>query len=261
MYTVLHIEHSDFFRKMVKNVLSSKGYNYIYAEDFKEAYEIIYEYDVDLIITSLIPEGDSIENFIETINKSNKGEIPIFVVTGNSMDEDKKRILNLGVSDYILKDHFMEEISKHVNSVFQVDQYMKDLRESKIAIVDDSSVESTIEEDMLKKHGIKNIDYYKSGNELLSSGKKYDLYLVDLVLKNEFGKNIIMHIRRNNITSSIIAVTGIHNSKTLSSILNTGADDFITKPIDEELFIAKLRSNIRVYSMNKKFKEILKEIK
>ncbi len=51
------------------------------------------------------------------------------------------------------------------------------------------------------------------------------------------------------------------NNKTLSNILNCGADDIINKPLDENLFIAKLKSNIRIYTLNKKIKSILKEMK
>ncbi len=78
------------------------------------------------------------------------------------------------------------------------------------------------------------------------------MYLIDMVLENEFGKTLIRQIRRNNINSSIIAVTVLDNNKTLSNILNCGADDIINKPLDEKLFIAKLKSNIRIYTLNKK---------
>lgn len=89
-------------------------------------------------------------------------------------------------------------------------------------------------------------------------GKKYDIYLIDIILKNEFGKDIIRKIRRSNIDSSIIAVTALDNNKALSKILDCGADDFITKPIDEELFIAKLKSNVRIYSLQKKLDKFIK---
>lgn len=105
---------------------------------------------------------------------------------------------------------------------------------------------------MLARYGIQNVDYYNSGKELFNSNKKYDMYLIDMVLENEFGKTLIRQIRRNNINSSIIAVTVLDNNKTLSNILNCGADDIINKPLDEKLFIAKLKSNIRIYTLNKK---------
>ncbi|WP_027624858.1 response regulator [Clostridium lundense] len=261
MYTVLHIEPSEFCSNIVKNILQEKGYDYIWTDSFKEANAILYECEVDLIITSLLGREGEIESFVSNFNTSNKGEIPIFVVTGDNIDEKKKKLFNLGISDYILKENLQEEISKHIEAVFQEDQYMVELREARIAIVDDSSFESAIEEDLLKKYGVNNYDYYKSGRDLIESGKKYDIYLIDMLLKNEFGKNIIRYIRRNNKKATIIAVTVLNNPKTLAGIINAGADDFINKPIDENLFITKLKSNIRIYSLNKKINSFVKNMK
>ncbi|WP_061320381.1 response regulator [Clostridium botulinum] len=261
MYTVLHIEQSDFFCKMVENILREKNYDYIATDSFNEAYNLINEYDIDLIITSLYGKGGDIEDFIKNIGYMDSNEIPIFIVTSDNDHEKKKNLLNLGVFDYLLKDDLKEEITKHVDAVFQDDEYMKNLKEAKIAIIDDNSFDCTLEKDMLARYGIQNVDYYNSGKELFNSNKKYDMYLIDMVLENEFGKTLIRQIRRNNINSSIIAVTVLDNNKTLSNILNCGADDIINKPLDENLFISKLKSNIRIYTLNKKIKSILKEMK
>ncbi|WP_234122233.1 response regulator [Clostridium hydrogenum] len=260
MYTVLHIETSELFTTMLKTTLDKKGYNYISTDSFKEAFQILYEEDVDLIITSLIAEGSTIENFLESISMSNYSEIPIFLVTSNEMNDEKKKLMNMGVTDYIVKDSFIDEISKHIDVVFQENKYMGDLKEVNIAVLDDSKFELKIEKDIFDKYGIENAHYYNSGKELINSGKKYDIYLIDIVLDHEFGKNIIMNIRRNNINASIIAVTGLTNSKIISSVLAAGADDYITKPIDEKIFIAKLKANVRIYSLNKQVKNLLKEM-
>ncbi|WP_010294943.1 response regulator [Clostridium senegalense] len=138
---------------------------------------------------------------------------------------------------------------------------MANLKLLNFAIVDDNSLEKMIEKDILNKYGINNVEYFNSGKELFESGKKYDLYLIDIVLQNEFGKDLIQKIRNNNRKAIIIAVTSLTNSKILSSILNSGADDIIGKPIDENLFISKLKTNIRIHVLNEKIKEVVKEIK
>lgn len=151
-----------------------------------------------------------------------------------------------------------EEIRKHLDNIFREDEYMECLKEVSIAVLEDNKLERIIEKKLLEDYGIKNVDYYMSGELLLNSNKKYDIYLIDIILKNEFGKDIIRKIRRNNIDASIIAVTGLDNEKTLANLLNTGANDFITKPVNEDMFIAKLKSNVRVYNLEKKLKELKK---
>lgn len=258
MYTVLHIEQSEFFYNMVRKMLEEQGYEYINTDSFNDAHYIMENNDVDLIITSLLAKGGTIEDFIKEVNSSNKREIPIFVVTGDNINEKKKGLFNLGISDYILKENLQDEIYKHVQAVLEDDEHMKNLREARIAIVDDSSLEYVIVRDILKKYQVENLEFYRTGKDLMDSGKNYDIYLVDLILQNEYGKNIIRQIRRNNIKANIIAITSLDNTKTLSSVLNAGADDFILKPLEEGLFIAKLKSNIRIYTLNKKISAYLK---
>lgn len=197
------------------------------------------------------------EDFLKFINK--KYDIPVFVVTSDDVEDNIKSIINLGINEYIHKKDLEFELKKYLDTVFRTDEYIKDLQEANIALVEDNDMYTKISKNILNKNNILNVDYYKDGQTLLNSGKSYDLYLIDIILKNEFGKDLIRKIRRNNIDCSIVVVTALDNNRTLANILNSGADDIITKPIDEELFIAKLKSNIRVYSLQKelkKFKDI-----
>lgn len=255
MYTVLHIEQSEFFLKMAKNIVEEKKYRYISTNRIKEANDILKNNEIDLVITCLYPNDGTVESFVKDINS--KYEMPIFVVTGNSIDSKKKDLINLGVTEYILKNDFEDEISKHMNYVFQYDQYMSDLREAKIAVIDDSIFERERQKDVFNKYDIKNVDYYESGVELEKSKKEYDIYLVDIILKKEFGKDLIRNLRVNSIEAIILAVTVLDNTKILASILDAGANDIISKPINEKLFIAKLKSNIRVYTLNKKINNMI----
>lgn len=256
MCNILHIEQSSFFSKLVEKNVEEKGHNYINVKDFHEAREVLGSQNICLIISSLYVKDGNIEDFVREVN--NKFDIPIFVVTSEDMSDTRKDLINLGISEYILKKDLEDEIRKYLDNVFREDEYMKNLQEASIAIVEDNNFFIELERTILENRKICNVDYYEDGKSLIESGKKYDIYLIDIILKNEFGKDLIRKIRRNNIDSSIIAVTALDNNKALSKILDSGADDFITKPIDEELFIAKLKSNIRVYNLQKKLNELKK---
>lgn len=256
MYNIIHLEQSEFIKKIVKHTLLENGFNCISVDNASDVYNILSNNDqqIDLVITSLLIPGDTIENFMRTINTSSKRHIPVFVVTGNDIEENKKRVLNLGVSDYLTKDCLASELLKHIQYILAEDELMKCLQEAKIALIDDNNFDRTLIKDTLAEYKIFNIDFYPSGNALIESGKKYDLYLVDIVLEREFGKNIILRLRRDNIDASIIVVSSLTNTKTLASMLNAGANDYIRKPIQTDIFIAKLKSNIRTYSLIKKIK-------
>lgn len=254
MRNILHIEQSSFFSTLVEKIVVEKGYRYINVSEFHEAKEILSNKSIDLLITSLYAKGGILEELIKYVNENY--DIPVFIVTSDDLDDTRKDLINLGINEYILKKDLEDEVRKYIDNVFRTDEYMKDLQEAKIALVEDNDFFINLEKKILKDNGIFNVDYYKDGRSLLESGKKYDIYLIDIILKNEFGKDIIRNIRSNNIDSSIIAVTALDSNKALAKILDSGADDYITKPIDEELFISKLKSNIRIYTLQKQFKNL-----
>lgn len=262
MYTILHLEQGEFVKKLVRTTLLENGFNCISVDTSEDFFKVLNNssHQIDLIITSLLIVDDTIENFIRTINNSTNRDIPIFVVTGNDLEENKKRVLNLGVSDYITKDCLADELLKHIRFMLIEDELMNCLREAKIAVLDDNKFDRTVINDILAEYNITNVDFYSSGKTLLDSNKKYDLYLIDIVLEKEFGKNIILRLRRDNIDASIIVVSSLTNSKTLASMLNAGANDYIRKPLQKDIFIAKLKSNIRTYGLIKKIKTQYKSL-
>lgn len=257
MYNILHLEQGAFIKKLVRTILLENGFNCISVNTSKEFFKVLNnsKQKIDLIITSLLITDDTIENFMRTLNTSVNRDIPVFVITGTNIEENKKRVLNLGVSDYITKDCLGDELLKHLKLMLVEDELMKSLRKAKIATVDDNKFDRTFIKDIFSKNDIKNVDFYSSGKALLESNKKYDLYLIDIVLEKEFGKNIILRLRRDNIDASIIVVSSLTNTKTLSSMLNAGANDYIRKPIQEDIFIAKLKSNIRTYELIERIKK------
>lgn len=252
MRNILHIEQSSFFSILIEKIVVEKGYRYINVSEFQEAKEILSKGNIDLLITSLYSKDGSLEELIEYVNETY--DIPVFIVTSDDLDESRKDLINLGINEYILKKDLEDEVRKYIDTVFRTDEYMKDLQEAKIALVEDNDFFVDLEKKILKNNGILNVDYYKDGKSLLESGKTYDIYLIDIILKNEFGKDIIRNIRRNNIDASIIAVTALDSNKALAKILDSGADDYIIKPIDEELFISKLKSNSRIYNLQKQIR-------
>ncbi|MCX7746033.1 MAG: response regulator [Clostridia bacterium] len=246
MFSILHLEKSELIKQMVKDSLMSKEVKYIPVDSVDMARPFIFSKKLDLIVTSMIGDLKEIEVFIKEINTGINKDTPIFIVTSNDMDDSVKSILNLGVSDYIHKNSLVTEISKHIDVLFHQNNLLNSLREMSIAVIDDSILDQAVVKDLLSKIGVTQIESYKSGHELFSSGKQYDLYFVDAVLKQEYGKSLIMQIRRNNLNSTIIIISSLNNSKTVAGLLEAGANDFISKPIDENIFIAKLKANMRI---------------
>ena len=248
MLKILHFEKSTLLRKMMGDAFfGNQDIEYIPVTKVEKAYSIIKSDKLDLIITSLVMKDEDIENFIKVINLSDNKNTNIFVVSGDDFDIKKGKLLDMGVSEYIKKDFMVEEIREYIDALFIEEKLEKVLKANKIAIIDDSSFDRQVVGDILSKNGITNIDNYSSGKALFSVDTKYDIYVVDIVLKDEYGKDIIKKIRRKNKNAIIFVCTSLLNTKTISSILNAGADDYMSKPIDENILLAKLKARMRPY--------------
>src|SRR5262249_21273934 len=65
-----------------------------------------------------------------------------------------------------------------------------------------------------------------------------DMILLDLVLKNqEEGLPLLFEIQKRNPDADVIVVSGISDIKTVVSVMQKGASDYVTKPIVKEEFL------------------------
>lgn len=244
MRTILHVEPSEFFTEMIRGLLRDKGYEYIYTDSYNEALLLLEEYDVDVILLSLEGNGMRCEDFVKNVSYS-FNEMPICVVSGNKLNASMQHFMNLGIIQYIDKEGIREALVKYIDSIFKHDDCLDILREFSIAVIEDSHFSRLHLKEIFDSYKIKKVKYFASGSELLEDKGSFDVYLVDLVLKDEFGKNIISSIREKDNNSLIFAVTSLNNPRLLSDVLDSGADDIINKPVQEKIFISKLKSHIR----------------
>lgn len=254
MHSILHLETSTFYKKIVEEISEELGIRYLNAPGENEAFKILGQEKVSIVLTAMELGNGTSEGFIQKLNASEFRNVPVIVFTGNDTLEDRKRMYDLGIVDFILKTKDREVI-KHSIAIYKKEDPMSAaIGPLKYAVIDDSAVDSKIIDRIFSMHGIRHVDYYDSGTALLSSGKQYDVYLIDLVLKDTSGDKIITEIRGKNEDAVLIAISGIDNVKTISRILSIGASDYITKPFNYEIFIARLKTNIRNYLLLREVK-------
>lgn len=84
-----------------------------------------------------------------------------------------------------------------------------------------------------------------TGIDMLRSSP--DAVLLDLMLPDMSGTDLLPIIK-NSGEIPVIIVSGISDMKHRIELLNTGADDYVTKPYDPKELTARLRSALRRYS-------------
>jgi DNA-binding response OmpR family regulator len=84
--------------------------------------------------------------------------------------------------------------------------------------------------------------------ELASSGQP-DLVLVDWVLPDISGTEVILELRRQGVTGPVVMLTA--RSAKMDEVvgLEVGADDYITKPFDSRILAARINAHLRRASL------------
>ena len=87
--------------------------------------------------------------------------------------------------------------------------------------------------------------------------ESFDLVLLDIMMPDLSGDDVLVEIRKtkNNFQLPIIMVTAIDEATDLVDALRNGANDYLTKPVNMDVAIARIRTqlNIKVF-----FEESLK---
>ena len=130
----------------------------------------------------------------------------------------------------------------------------------KILIVDDEKDILEFLSYNLKKEGF-SIYTASDGLEGLEKTKKIkpDLIIVDLMMPKMNGIEMCENIRNDKKLSSIIILflTARSEDYTQIAALDSGADDFLKKPIKPKLLISKVKSVMRRFSLSKNLKNYI----
>ncbi len=247
MYKILHLETSMLYKTLIREISAELSAVCLNAVNTEEAMEFLQKEKISLILTAMELEGGSSVDFIKALNDSEFKNIPVIVFTGNDSLEDRKKMYDLGIVDYILKTSEREQIKNNLTTFRREDPVAAKMKGLSYAVLDDNKMDQKIISRIFSIHQITNVDFYDSGQMLLESGKGYDVYLIDLVLKDTSGDKVIIKLKKKDPESMVIAVSGIDNIKTVSRVLSIGADDYITKPFNYDLFIARMKTNIRAF--------------
>ena len=99
---IVHVDNSDFFRKVMRLFLSGLGHEYRGCSRGEDAIDAVMAGNVDWVITGLELADMSGEDFLKQLAVSVQ-EIPIIVVTGSNTEEQNRHLQDLGVKAVIQK--------------------------------------------------------------------------------------------------------------------------------------------------------------
>ena len=120
---------------------------------------------------------------------------------------------------------------------------------AKILVVDDTPKNVKLLADILTARGY-NVVTAASGAEALSQveAERPDLVLLDVVMPEMSGYEVCRKLRSNPATEllPVVMVTALDPGEERVKGIEAGADDFLTKPINQAELLARVKSLIRI---------------
>ena len=112
----------------------------------------------------------------------------------------------------------------------------------KVLVIEDNPRLADRIKNLLQKHYL--IELAGSGDEAISiaTSQTTDVILLDLGLPDMSGLEVCQKIRELGVIAPILVLTGVDDIPSRVSLLNAGADDYITKPFDADELKARINA-------------------
>lgn len=128
MINILLVEDDEKLNKLFYTVLSKQGFNIYSAHDGVEAFDIMENNHIDLIISDIMmPNMDGYE-FTESIRKFD-AEIPILMITAKDDFRSKQKSFLIGIDDYMVKPIDVNEMILRVNALLRRSKIVHDKKQ------------------------------------------------------------------------------------------------------------------------------------
>ncbi|MGI9449114.1 MAG: response regulator transcription factor [Geminicoccaceae bacterium] len=112
-----------------------------------------------------------------------------------------------------------------------------------LLVEDDSRIVSFIERG-LTDEGC-SLSSVADGNTALREARRasyYDVIILDLILPDMHGHDVCRELRQQRVRTPILMLTALDGVDDIVRGLDVGADDYLTKPFDFDVLLARLRS-------------------
>ncbi|MCP4696547.1 MAG: response regulator [Gammaproteobacteria bacterium] len=257
---IMIVDRSEVARSIMSHILQKEMHNayIVTCGSAEEAMEYLHREKFDLVTTALLLPGLDGLDLCHNIRKSTKQRLtPVIVV---SSDADKRLLsegFSAGVTDYFNKSLGYRKLVEFIKDVAQRHAGLV----GRILYVEDSITTAVKIQALMQNHGlhITHMTTAERALELLKeaapgSGKEnegYDVIFTDFFLEGPMTGGDLLYAVRTQLHFSrqelpVLVVTVQDNEDCQADIFHAGANDFITKPVIEEVLIARIKSLLLV---------------
>lgn len=129
-----------------------------------------------------------------------------------------------------------------------------------VLVVDDNDFDRQTLVKVLNRKSELEIYEATNGDECLEflKTRSVDIILMDIMMPGTFGTQILMKIREkfNPIELPIIMVTSKVEASDIAGCLHSGANDYITKPINYEIALSRITTHLNLAQLSKQMSKL-----
>jgi CheY-like chemotaxis protein/class 3 adenylate cyclase len=268
MKKILVVEDVELNRELVAQLLED-DYQVLTAADGAAGLRLAHRERPDLILMDLsLPIMDGWEAARRIKADPDLRGIPIIALSAHAMSGDAGKARQCGCDDYLSKPLdeklLREKLHHYLGSLYQRSGAAPAAGGHRILIVDDEPLNVDYLQQELEELGYDTMSA-RDGQEALEcvATDPPDLILLDILMPVMDGFEVCRALKGNDATRliPIVIMTTLDGIDDRIKGIEAGADDFLTKPVNQRQLIARLQTSLRLkHTVDRKLRE-LRQIK
>lgn len=113
-----------------------------------------------------------------------------------------------------------------------------------ILIIEDDAEINDMLRILLRRNGYRTISAYSGTEGVLVHSREVSLILLDLMLPGKSGEEVIRDLKKKH-NVPVIVTSAIHDVNKKVDLFSLGADDYVTKPFQNEELLARILARLR----------------
>ena len=252
----------EIFGNMICKMLSKLNVDAKLYSEPSDALSDVERFDPELVFLDFkLPEVSNDNLMIKYEERALFLKRRVVLVTSLcDIDENQAVCQSLGVENILKKPISFDDVEKIISHQ-KKEKELKQLSSKHIAVVDDDEISAKILIKNLERNNL-SCSYFASGEQFLEGlreGNIPDLVLLDILMPGVSGIGVLKKVREKHksVELPIIMLTAKTEALDIIEALNLGANDYITKPANPDVALARIRTQIE---MNSYYEDSLKKM-
>ncbi|TDV19718.1 diguanylate cyclase [Paraburkholderia caballeronis] len=238
----LIIEDSPVFVRIIEHVLHALGFETTFVGTAADGNAALDQQVFDLLILDLhLPDQDGLEFCRQLRARASHRLLPVLMLTSDESEPLLRRALEAGVTELFHKARLADVQVSLRDYITRLQRQYK----GRVLLVEDSPTTAALLRYMLTRMSltVDHVDTAEAALAALPDGN-YDLIVSDVVLAGKItGLGLVRAVRAMESEVSRTPILGLSASEDTArkiEMLKLGANDYVSKPVIEEEFVARV---------------------